>query len=1176
MQSVVETIIEASNRIQSQDTQIDELQNKIDSDDDYFDDIYDAIVDKGQQPTRDDRSTYAPAIENISTGGGSTIVSKNITANGTYNASSDSADGYNPVTVNVQPNLQSKSTTQNGVVQPDSGYDGLSQVSVNVTPNLQNKTVNQNGIVTADQGYDGLDEVTVNVSGGAATIVPKSITNNGVYNASSDSADGYDPVTVNVQPSLQSKSVNPTTSQQVITPDNGYDGLDEVTVAAMRLQSKTVSPSTSQQTISPDNDKDGLSSVVINAMQLQSKNIAPTTSSQTILPDANKDGLSSVIVSGVTAAIDNNIVAGNIKKDVQILGVTGTYEGQGADVNKQYVFDIDASEINVPNGAEARFIFFYDNKLHTISNGYHYSYDITLSINNGVVSYTIGSATLVYQNSALNFDGDMWNTPVKDKKNAAVLIGDTVYWFTNNMSGTLYINRYNLTKGYISSDGTNIASDSNDLKISLGMQQFINCAFTIDNYIVIALQNGYIGIIKIDVDNPNSLSINAGGTASNYVLQSACIWNNKIVGITGGNVYIHALGDITSQQWTIDNTGWESYQIYNTSDRAEGMMLLPTSDYMFILGGAHQSNKVYIYENSSITEFKTIDNFYMKANSLVCVDGLLIRYGGSKNNISPAYNFMQVIGYNFFINSFDILTRSEKEINTSGYKNLKILNKQGSTAVSYRSIAKDIKQVIGWDSSGVSIYNAGIFTDLLKTYTFEFGGRIWFVGVGTNRNKIYSFDGLHLVEEYTIPSGWEKYDDASAVCVWHYELGQNTELTYGIYRIVEDNNSVYAQFSISHNLSTDAFSINVNNAHISKPSNTAAISFPAALNNKIYVFDEPNSVHGFWSLDLTISGATWSYYSPASGGTSALTISRVRTAGSVIYFIDDTRGDCVTFDILYSNEYHIVGFSNLANYDIVNIDKNTLYVMATNIMQLNKSALTVVYSNYQCNQNTKYGVLDNIVYEFGTGASVRYASKGITRQNIYKKNTQAQHQIIGNYSWNADGATGNLILTPYYNDNITEYDDYNIYSYTNFDNKLRLPDYTILNNTYYSFSRIIDTSQLDYIIMDKFQVENELLDTYSVEITPPSTDEQETIINDNVLALRLLLRGTYSGVNINVYIKDTSSSSYILTDRVRGNIYSDGYIDIAVEKSIYSIKFEISSSVSNQFTAELYNIVPIE
>lgn len=62
------------------------------------------------------------------------IVSKSITANGTYNASSDNADGYNPVTVNVP----------------------------------------------------------------GPTILSKNITANGTYNASSDSADGYDPVTVNV------------------------------------------------------------------------------------------------------------------------------------------------------------------------------------------------------------------------------------------------------------------------------------------------------------------------------------------------------------------------------------------------------------------------------------------------------------------------------------------------------------------------------------------------------------------------------------------------------------------------------------------------------------------------------------------------------------------------------------------------------------------------------------------------------------------------------------------------------------------------------------------------------------------------------------------------------------------------------------------------------------------
>lgn len=47
-----------------------------------------------------------------------------------------------------------------------------------------------------------------------------------------------------------------------------------------------------------------------------------------------KNSSGQVVLSGdkaleITAAIDSNIVAGNIKKDVEILGVTGTYEGSG-------------------------------------------------------------------------------------------------------------------------------------------------------------------------------------------------------------------------------------------------------------------------------------------------------------------------------------------------------------------------------------------------------------------------------------------------------------------------------------------------------------------------------------------------------------------------------------------------------------------------------------------------------------------------------------------------------------------------------------------------------------------------------------------------------------------------------------------------------------------------------
>ena len=87
----------------------------------------------------DDAILNPEAIANIAAIAGSiipepTLIEKSITANGTYNASSDSADGYSEVTVNVQPNLTTKSITANGTYSAeDDDADGYSSVTVDVS-----------------------------------------------------------------------------------------------------------------------------------------------------------------------------------------------------------------------------------------------------------------------------------------------------------------------------------------------------------------------------------------------------------------------------------------------------------------------------------------------------------------------------------------------------------------------------------------------------------------------------------------------------------------------------------------------------------------------------------------------------------------------------------------------------------------------------------------------------------------------------------------------------------------------------------------------------------------------------------------------------------------------------------------------------------------------------------
>lgn len=228
--------------------------------------------------------------------GGSTLGSKTITANGVYNATDDGVDGYDVVTANV-PNTYTAS--DEGKVVDNGAL--VSQTSATYTLN---------------NTYDTtlINSVTVNVSGGST-------------------------------PTLETvtKTYTPTTSQQAetITPSSGYDGIGEVDVTVNAIPSQYIIPTGTKSissngtgidvkayeyadvavpnTYSAADEGKVVSSGALVA-QTAHADVTPTTSDQTIDTTTNN----SIKVKG-----DADLVAANIKKDVEIFGVTGSYEGGG-------------------------------------------------------------------------------------------------------------------------------------------------------------------------------------------------------------------------------------------------------------------------------------------------------------------------------------------------------------------------------------------------------------------------------------------------------------------------------------------------------------------------------------------------------------------------------------------------------------------------------------------------------------------------------------------------------------------------------------------------------------------------------------------------------------------------------------------------------------------------------
>lgn len=95
------------------------------------------------------------------------------------------------------------------------------------------------------------------------------------------------------------------------------------------LQEKTVTASASGAvSVSPDSGYNGLSKVTVNQVLLQDRTITPATLPYTVSPTGSYVGLRRATINK-----DSNLVAGNIKRDVSIFGVTGTLKPEKSTIN---------------------------------------------------------------------------------------------------------------------------------------------------------------------------------------------------------------------------------------------------------------------------------------------------------------------------------------------------------------------------------------------------------------------------------------------------------------------------------------------------------------------------------------------------------------------------------------------------------------------------------------------------------------------------------------------------------------------------------------------------------------------------------------------------------------------------------------------------------------------------
>lgn len=292
-----------------------------------------------------------------------------VTTNGNY-YHDDGYTGLGTVRVQIQEPVYEEVTISPMItaqtIYPDDGYDGITKITVNPVTSAIDSNIKPENIVKGIEilGVIGNFEYLFDT----VTITPK--TTKQVINPTHD---GFSTITVlpvtseidsDIKPSNIKQGItilgvsgeiipsNETTmditSNGLYTPPSPYTGFSEVNVLVKTIQEPlTIEPSTSIQRFTASDDYRGFTPVVVNpvtsdidsdiipsnirkginilgidgTIDFEEITVEPSILQQVLIPST--DGYSKVTINAVTAAIDNDIKAENIKSGINILGING-------------------------------------------------------------------------------------------------------------------------------------------------------------------------------------------------------------------------------------------------------------------------------------------------------------------------------------------------------------------------------------------------------------------------------------------------------------------------------------------------------------------------------------------------------------------------------------------------------------------------------------------------------------------------------------------------------------------------------------------------------------------------------------------------------------------------------------------------------------------------------------